>query len=125
MSVKELKIFTGTLMEYCKNTIGYKKYKGLPSVSIRKHPSSDNQLGEYDPNVHKITLFYNNIKTMNGLVTVFVHEYTHSVQNLRYYAARFKKFGYSNHPDEIEARENEKKFGKSAFKHLKKHIKNG
>jgi hypothetical protein len=41
------------------------------------------------------------------VVRAVLHEYTHYLQNLRWYNHTLSKVGYDKHPQEIEARESE------------------
>ena len=109
------------LNEYCSNIIGYRKTKGLPTFSVRKDYSG-NYYGQYNPTEHKIYLYYNNLDNLMMFVSTFIHEYTHSIQNLRYYANRLNKIGYYEHPDEIQARSMEKLHCRTALKYLKDNI---
>ena len=111
-TVSELREFCKILNQYCSDMIGYRKTKGLPTYSVRK----DNTLtyyGQYYPTEHKIYVYYNNVGNLKMFVRTFIHEYTHSIQNLSYYANRLNKFGYKEHPDEVQAREMELQIGRA------------
>ena len=120
-SIKELRDMCDILNEYCKDNIGYKKHKGLPTFSVRKDYSG-NYYGQYCPTKHKINIYYNNIDSLKKFVGTFIHEYTHSVQNLRYYSHKLINYGYTQHPDEIEARNMELLHYKSCLKYLRSKI---
>jgi len=120
-TIKELRDVCRVLSQYCSIMIGYKKHKGLPTFSVRKDYSG-NYYGQYNPPEHKIYLFYNNIDNLGVFVSTFIHEYTHSIQNLRYYTNRLSKTGYMEHPDEIQARSMERLHCKTALKYLRDNI---
>ena len=120
-SISELRKMCEILNQYCSETIGYKKNKGLPTFSVRKDYSGKNY-GQYNPEAHKIDVYYNQVWNLKCFVCTFIHEYTHSIQNLRYYANRLKKIGYDNHPDEVEARNMERVHYRAAVSYLKKHL---
>ena len=120
-TIKELRDICDILNEYCKEYIGYKKHKGLPTFSVRKVYSGNCQ-GMYNPMNHKIYVYYNNIENLKKFVGTYIHEYTHSVQNLRYYSHKLINYGYVQHPDEIQARNMERLHYKSCLKYLRKRI---
>lgn len=121
-NVGELRNICHILMDYCKDNIGYHKTKGLPSFSIRKSPTRK-YLGQFYPDNHLIKIYYNHVGTLGEFVKTFVHEYTHSTQNLRHYENRLLKYGYTNHPEEIEARLMEGIHFDTIMIYLKKNIK--
>lgn len=120
-TVKELREICDILNEYCKEHLGYRKSKGLPTYSVRNNQSG-NYYGMYCPDKHKIYVYKNVTENLKKFVGTFIHEYTHSIQNLRYYQYRLVKYGYVNHPDEIEAINSEKEHYRSALKYLRKKI---
>lgn len=120
-SIKELREFCDILNEYCKENIGYKKRKGLPTFSVMKS-KSDACYGQYCPEKNKIYVYRNNTPNLRQFVKTFIHEYTHSTQNLRHYANRLVKYGYEEHPDEIEARQTEFIHYKAALKYLRSNL---
>lgn len=116
-TIKQLREYCNILNQYCLTYLGVKKSKGLPTFSIRKRNDST-YLGQYCPGEHKIFIYYNNIKTLEEFVGIYIHEYTHSTQNLRHYMNRLRRYGYRQHPDEIEARDKEQNYKLSAFNFL-------
>jgi hypothetical protein len=89
--------------------MGYKKYKGIPTlrVSLAKVESIDT-LGYYCPILNEIVIYKETIMdyTVRKLIMVIIHEYTHSLQKVnKSYNKLYDKFGYWNHPMEIEARQ--------------------
>lgn len=119
-SITELREFCEILNQYCSKTLGYRKSKGLPTYTVRKINSG--YYGQYCPDSHKIFVYYNQVGNLRMFVKTFIHEYTHSIQNLRYYANRLKNTGYSMHPDEVQARDMEKVHYRAAVTFLKKHL---
>ena len=55
------------------------------------------------------------------LIQTIIHEYTHYTQNLKNYKVLYSMFGYDNHPQEVEARKNEKLYS-PCWKQIKKKI---
>lgn len=115
---RELREMCHILNEYCKEHIGYKKSKGLPTFSVKKNKSGD-YYGMYCPDKHKIFVHKNVTENLKKFVSTFIHEYAHSIQNLRYYQYRLVKFGYTNHPDELEAIQSEREHYRAALKYLR------
>ena len=107
------------ISEFCKENIGKVKSKGYPRVQI-SYTSSD-CMGLYDPFDHKVIIFVNACETLSDLTSTVIHEWTHSKQRvLTDYVRLYKKFGYDNHPMEIEAYDSEKKWNRKALNFLKK-----
>ena len=59
--------------------------------------------GCYDPTINTLCVFHNFCPTVKWIIISVLHEYTHYLQNLRYYHDTLKKVGYENHPDELHA----------------------
>ena len=98
-------------LSWCVKTMGFKKYKGTPTlrVSLAKVESED-CYGYYCPFLNEIVLYKETIKdcTVRKVIMVIIHEYTHSLQKIRKsYGKMYDKFGYWKHPMEIEARMSE------------------
>jgi hypothetical protein len=60
--------------------------------------------GCYDFNRRTIMVFRNHAPDVKMVVRSVLHEYAHYLQNLRWYDNVLKKVGYTNHPQEKEAR---------------------
>jgi hypothetical protein len=60
--------------------------------------------GMYDPTHNTIYVFRNHAPTVKMVVKSVLHEYTHFLQNLRWYGHTLAKVGYHKHPLEREAR---------------------
>ena len=82
-------------VNYCVRTLG-KKYE--PAY------------GMYDYHKKTILVFRNYTPTVKMVVRSVLHEYTHYLQNLRWYDNKLQKVGYMKHPQEIEARVVEKMY---------------
>ena len=59
-----------------------------------------------------IRVFMKRAKTVKILIDAIIHEYTHHLQVACHYNKLLERYGYKNHPDEIEARKNERKYCK-------------
>ena len=88
---------------WCRNNLGTKSYKVDYSVrTLRKGYTP--AYGCYDPKKRTISVFRNYAPDVKMVVRSVLHEYTHYLQNLRWYNHTLSKVGYTNHPQEKEAR---------------------
>jgi hypothetical protein len=118
---KEIRHIVVKTMDYCQSKFGVSKKKGYPKVIVKVQSKNDDILsyGEYCPDSHTIVVFKNNCKNVNDLIETTLHEYTHTLQPVKSkYYKMLKKYGYNNHPMEIEAVENEK-YSKEVWKLIK------
>lgn len=96
-------------LSFCSDVLGVNgRHKDQLSFSIRTdRRKSDTYYGEYCPMTNQITIYRNNINNVRDLIRVFVHEYTHSLQPIKTkYYKLLDKYGYVDHPFEIEANNN-------------------
>jgi len=93
-------------LEYCVRTLG-EKY--TPAY------------GMYDPVKNRIYVFRNYAPTVKMVVKSVLHEYTHFLQNLRYYGKTLAKVGYDKHPQELEARVMEELYS-NCWKEIKRKL---
>jgi len=61
--------------------------------------------GGYDENNKVMYVYVNRCENIKDLLKVFIHEYTHHLQDLSQYDSLLELYGYDNHPLEIEANE--------------------
>jgi len=85
-------------VNYCVRTLGV---KSVPAY------------GMYDNKRRTISVFRDYSPTVKSVVQVVLHEYTHYLQNLRWYNNVLSKVGYDNHPQEKEARMVENRYSNS------------
>ena len=107
------------MAEFCKINLGKSRGKDYPNLKL-SYVASD-CMGMYDPFEHKIVIYINVCETVSDLTSTFIHEWIHSCQKvLKDYVKLYKKFGYDNHPMEIEANNAEKKWNRKALNFVKK-----
>lgn len=94
-------------IKYCIATMGVKSSLPVPTVSVVKRGRS-RRYGQYDIARNKIEIHYNICGDVKMMIRTIIHEYTHYTQNMKKYDILYSLFGYDNHPQEIEARKNEK-----------------
>lgn len=115
-----LRLIAKETIQYCIATFGVKRSLPLPTVSIIKRGGS-RKYGQYDVTNNHIQIHYNVCGTVQMLIQTLIHEYTHYTQNLKRYDVLYCKFGYNKHPQEIEARGNEKHYS-PCWKQIKNKI---
>ena len=93
-------------LQYCVRTLG-EKY--TPAY------------GMYDPIKNRIYVFRNYAPTVKMVVKSVLHEYTHFLQNLRYYGKTLANVGYDKHPQELEARVMEELYS-NCWKEIKRKL---
>lgn len=108
---RHLKKVIDLTLSWCVKMRGYKKHKGIPTVrvSLAKVESVDT-FGYYCPYLNEIVLYKETLNdyTLRKFIMVIIHEYTHSLQKVKQsYDKMYDKFGYWDHPMEIEARKSE------------------
>jgi len=106
--------------EFCKVNLGYKKSKGIPKIKL-SYRKGMQCYGEYNPYSNTILIYVSELRTLGDFTSTIIHEWTHSNQNvLCSYGKLYKKFGYDNHPMEIQAVANEKKWNRKCLAFLRK-----
>ena len=103
LSVYQIRTIVRETIMWCQNNLGTKSYKVDYSVrTLGKNYTP--AYGCYDFNSRTIMVFRNYAPTVKMVVRSVLHEYTHYLQNLRWYNNVLAKVGYENHPQELEAR---------------------
>jgi hypothetical protein len=111
---------TKETIKYCMQTLGVKSSIPVPSVSVVKRVGSC-RYGHYNINFNKIEIHYNICGSVQMMIQTIIHEYTHYIQNMKHYHILYKKYGYDKHPQEVEARKNEKLYS-PCWKQIKSNI---
>lgn len=108
-SDKELKSIIKVCKKYCVHNLGVNNRKKFKlSVVVENNPFDEFYYGLYCPVDNQISLYRDTLMTLGDFTRTFIHEYTHSLQPCRTkYAKLLNRYGYDNHPFEVEARENE------------------
>lgn len=119
---ESIKIAEAT-MEWCLKKFGNPLKTHTPSLKVSFDRRVKNNYGEY---YNKVVKVYPNVcETSNRIIRTVIHEYCHFLQmpklhNLSRYSKLYKKYGYDNHPFEIEARLYEKIYYSSCRSSLKR-----
>ena len=121
MDIKSIRNVIKNTTKYCVDTFGINKRKKTEfTVSICKQRGGEKSYGQYCPYENKITIHYDNCTKLKDLIQTVIHEYTHYMQPVKSsYHKLLKKYGYDNHPMEIEAREMEKQYYNECWNQIK------
>lgn len=105
MSTHEIRRVVCETIKWCETNLGTKtKSRSLKYRVLTLGDKYTPAYGCYDPNKNTIFVFRNYAPTVKMVVRSVLHEYTHFLQNLRWYPRRLEIYGYYKHPDEKEAR---------------------
>lgn len=107
MTTPQIRCLVKETIMWCQANLGKKRYDLTYSVRTLGDKCKPTY-GAYSYNIRTMTIFRNHCPTVKSVVCVVLHEYTHYLQNLRWYDNVLSKVGYDNHPQEIEARKMEK-----------------
>lgn len=123
LTTNELRNIVKETIKWCEIRIGDKpsrkrtfKYKVM-TLPKRYTPA----YGCYDYNVNTLFVFRNHATDVKMVIRAVLHEYTHFMQNLRYYQTVLAKVGYEKHPQEKHARAMEYFYG-YCWKEIKKNV---
>ena len=115
LSHKEATRVVELTFSWCVKNLGVKKKKGVPSlkVSKKKFNAKDPYYGDYVDRDHRITIYPSTFSELGNcvrkMIAIVIHEYAHTLQKgEKTYNKMYQKYGYWNHPMEIEARAHEK-----------------
>ena len=102
LSVHQIRTIVCETIRWCETNLGTKSYGVNYSVRTLGEGYTP-AYGMYDPKKRTIYIFRNYSPTVKCVVRAVLHEYTHYLQNLRWYSHVLKEVGYDNHPQEKEA----------------------
>jgi hypothetical protein len=103
LTIHQIREVVFETISWCETNFGKKSYKVDYSVRTLGDKYSP-CCGCYDSSTRTIKIFRNYTPDIKSVVKVVLHEYTHYLQNLRWYNNVLGKVGYDNHPQEIDAR---------------------
>ena len=120
LTVYQIRRIVCETIKWCETNVGIKRY-GVKYCVRTLNDKHEPTYGCYDHNKKIIMIFRNHATTVKYIVKTVLHEYAHYLQNLRWYDNKLQKVGYSNHPQEIEARIIENRYG-NCWKQIKNKI---
>jgi len=105
MTTPELRKLVCETIKWCEANIG-KKYKSrtLKYRVLTLGEKYTPAYGMYCPDKNTLYVFRNHAPTVKMVIKSVLHEYTHFMQNLRWYGHTLAKVGYNKHPQELQAR---------------------
>lgn len=103
---------------WCESNMGKKRKRTKLNYKVLTQMKGEECYGMYDPSKNTIVVHRNMCQDVRTIVKVVIHEYTHFLQDLRGYSKVLREVGYNRHPQEIEARGNEKLFS-NCWKEIK------
>lgn len=99
-------------ISWCETNLGKKRKRKPLTFKVLTQKKGEECFGMYDPTLNSIIVHRNMCGDVRSVVKVVIHEYTHYLQDLRGYSRVLREVGYRRHPQEVEARGNEKLFSK-------------
>jgi len=103
LSVHQIRTIVKETIMWCQENLGTKSYDVDFSVRTLRNKTNPSY-GCYDGARRTIMVYRNYTPTVKMIIRVVLHEYTHYLQNLRWYNHNLSKVGYIKHPQEREAR---------------------
>ena len=103
MTVHQIRRVVCETIRWCETNLGTKRY-GVKFCVRTLGNKYTPAYGMYDGQKRTIYVFRNYAPTVKMVVQSVLHEYTHYLQNLRWYNNVLSKVGYEEHPQEVEAR---------------------
>ena len=103
LSVSQIRTIVKETIMWCQENLGTKSYDVDFSVRTLRNKTNPSY-GCYDGARRTIMVYRNYTPTVKMIIRVVLHEYTHYLQNLRWYGNVLSKVGYNKHPQELEAR---------------------
>jgi len=103
LTVHQIRTIVCETIRWCETNLGTKSNRVnycVRTLGVKSVPL----YGMYDNKRRTISVFRDYSPTVKSVVRVVLHEYTHYLQNLRWYNNVLSKVGYDNHPQEKEAR---------------------
>lgn len=110
MTTPAIRMVVCETIRWCETNVGKKRKRTPLKFRVLTQKGGDHCYGMYDPTINTIVIHRNMCETVRSVVRTVIHEYTHFLQDLRGYSRVLSEVGYRNHPQEIEARGNEKLF---------------
>jgi len=106
LSIKKRRQIVDLTVEWMKENVGRKVSKERTfKYAVRKLGDKFTPAyGMYCPERNTMYVFHNYCPTVKWIIRCVLHEYTHYLQNLRYYSHNLEVYGYMKHPQEKHAR---------------------
>lgn len=105
LTTRQIRKVVCETIKWCEANVGKKtKSRTLKYRVLTLPDSCTPAYGMYCPTRNTLYVFRNHAPTVRMVVRSVLHEYTHFMQNLRWYSHTLQKVGYMKHPQEVQAR---------------------
>ena len=112
MTTPQIRQVVCEAIKWCETKIGVKTKSRTLKYRVLTLPGGYTPAyGMYCANKNTLYIFRNHAEDVKMVIRGVLHEYTHFMQNLRYYNTVLSKVGYDNHPLEKQARAMEYFYG--------------
>jgi hypothetical protein len=119
LSKSQLRKVLKNSITFCEQHLGINYRKSDPLQVVWSNKKTKQTYGWYDPVDNSIQISAD-CETVSDLTKTLIHEWTHHLQPiLSKYEKLYKKYGYANHPMEIEAYNAEKKWNRKMLAYLR------
>lgn len=112
--------------DWCIKNYGTNEKIPIPKLLITNRVSQiakkHYHCGEYRDNKNLLLVHPNHNYQIKTLVNTIIHEYTHYKQDMSLYNKLYEEFGYTKHPQEVEARTIANRDTMKCWKEIKKLI---
>jgi len=123
LSQSRIKTLCRKVVEYCEQELGKRPHRAAPTVKLVHH-NPEKDLGEYQDPTNEIVVFIDDHRRVGQLVSTIIHEYTHYLQPRGdSYNNLLRRWGYADHPYEVEARLNESYYTRRALAWIRSSVK--
>ena len=104
---KQIRSLAKKALQYCECQLGKRSRRPIPKLVLNwKNPEKD--WGEYYDHSNEIHIYPHRMKKLGQVASTVIHEYTHYLQPRgNVYENLLRRWGYADHPHEIEARLND------------------
>lgn len=102
MTSPQIRRVVGQTIAWCEKNLGTKPSR-QGSLKFKVISGKVPAYGAYDYRSNTILIYRNHASDVKMVVRTVLHEYTHFLQNLRYYNLVLSKVGHTKHPQEVEA----------------------
>lgn len=123
MSPTDISLVVKETVKWCKSNMGIYNRRKSGNFKYRVRPMLKRELNDAGPCMGRfysatntLVIFPEHNDSVRELIETTIHEYTHYLQPLTKYNKLSVQYGYNKHPQEVEARRNERKLFTKCFK---------
>ena len=112
-----------SIISWCDEHLPPPVIKRRKTLKVMVFRETGGDYGYYCDRNNWLVININVCNNIRMIVRSTIHEYTHTLQNLKEYSLMNKQVGYDSNPFEVEANNSEKKYYKECWSEIKKHYK--